>query len=657
MQVQAQPQQIVLNTPSGVTLALDPGRQVVARVVEVDGTTAKISLAGQNISVQTDVPLRAGDVLQLTVQRSEGGRVTLAPSQPATVQPPVAGAAELPPVSRQLAEVAPAAIRALAREGVAVTPQMARAVGAAIENALAQPGSGSTISDSARSFAALVSRGVALSPEIAGRVSAALDLAGNLGTRLTQLANVSPTVAAALPTGTPSATALQGLASSNLPPVELALARIAQALTSPSATTSAPTGSTVTTTPGAAPGTVAASVAALTGEAAANTAAVKGAAAPGTPALLLPTAPAPATLPTGAAAAAANQTTPAAVNASQAATATSATGAHPEVARVVTELATVVARHATVVAATDAGTGAPRATGDTQQSLQSATSSFTPVAAGGTANNGPAALVAALDRALTGSAAGDQTANLALSRALAAATPEHAAAALRNLSEQQLLQVAGRILGAAGEASAGLPTAMAAELRQSLQSVLQRLGAALVPPPGGELAALRAALQQVADTDPRPGVADQAQQLLKASDGQQVLSQAKAGADPGYVYFNLPLPDGRGAEVMVKRDAAGGRAVSFEQFDIAFLLDTQALGTILIHLDAQPHGITAEVKTDAPHMEGFLQHHADALRDAVEREAGRPITIEVGLFENAQAPASLLEPQLGFIPGENAFYA
>jgi hypothetical protein len=151
-------------------------------------------------------------------------------------------------------------------------------------------------------------------------------------------------------------------------------------------------------------------------------------------------------------------------------------------------------------------------------------------------------------------------------------------------------------------------------------------------------------------------VANDAARLLAAADGQQILSRTASGADPGYVYFQVPMPNGRGAEVLVRREP-GRRQVTFDEFNIAFLLDTERIGTLMIQLDAHPAGIRADVKTDVPELEPFLRDRAESLIEPLARESRRSVIVTTGVFEQ-EPPTSLLEPRLGVLePGANEFYA
>ncbi|MBC7461566.1 MAG: hypothetical protein H7287_09420, partial [Thermoleophilia bacterium] len=267
---------VIVNTPTGGALELLPGRQVVARVVEVgDTNSAKISLAGQTLSVQSDARLRVGDPVQPSIERADASQVRLAivPPQQAAGSGAGGSGSGLPQGSGSAAQ---AVIGELAKAGVPVTPELAKAI-TAIANQLtggAAPTAGTLIAGgpnaaaalaavnsqltdpstlgaggaqlgqgaAARALATLAGRDVALSPAAAGRVAAALDIAGSLGPSLASLAARSSAVAGALPSGPPSAESLRALLTPALEPAELAIARIVQAST-PAASAAAGNGS------------------------------------------------------------------------------------------------------------------------------------------------------------------------------------------------------------------------------------------------------------------------------------------------------------------------------------------------------------------------------------------------------------------------------
>jgi hypothetical protein len=707
---------VYVATPRGGELTLDPGREVVARVVASDGAGgARINLAGQVVEVRTDAPLRVGDEVRLSVTQADAAGVRLAIVTPEGAS--TGGRPGLPPAGAAL-------VQELAKAGVPVTPQLASAVSQVAE----QLGGSST---AARAVANLAGRDLVLSPAAAGRVSAALDLAGSMGPALSSLAARSSEVAAALPSGAPSAAALRSLLAPSLSNGELAMARIIQATqasapggpmtlpappTSSSASviqnyvssqvamtsnldelasqnttlgtasllqargaTTAPATATTATTGLAAD----ALQAAIRGQAASTSAAVTGSVAlPGT-------AAGAATPPTGAAAmlslvdpgraGAAGSSTPAtAAQAQQAATSTAranasaaaATGAAAAMptptgavtAGAVADLAVLATRFAPAIApgaggigtvGADASRGTNAAAIAQQAGRPGDVAAATASVAGSSSSDDPVPVVTSLQQFLA--SPGSQGDAARMLRSFGDAGPAALAMAIRTLPEGDALKLAGALLDLLPDGSKLAGPALH-DLRAGVHAALDRLGASLLPPGGDDIAALRAVLEQVAANDPRPGVAGDAARLLAAVDGQQILSRTASGADPGYVYFQVPMPDGRGAEVLVRREP-GRRAVSFDEFRIAFLLSTEHVGTLMIELDAHPAGIRADVRTDVPELEPFLRERSEALIEPLARESRRAVTVTTGVFEQ-EPPTSLLEPQLGALePGSNEFYA
>src|SRR5690606_6235109 len=111
---------------------------------------------------------------------------------------------------------------------------------------------------------------------------------------------------------------------------------------------------------------------------------------------------------------------------------------------------------------------------------------------------------------------------LAQALQLLANAPQAAlAAASRHLPAADGLQVAARLMGLAAVIQEGGDRAAA--VRNLIADHLTQLGHALRPGAGEEAAALRSALEQLV-REGRPGVADQAQRVLHAMDGGQLLS-------------------------------------------------------------------------------------------------------------------------------------
>jgi Flagellar hook-length control protein FliK len=133
----------------GVTapVVLQPGSVISARVQQIFGNdTVRILIAGQALDVQSQVPLQAGQTLQLAVSQAADGGIALAVisqqgGAPASQSPTTAGSATATTDSVTLAPDAAAAIAAQtapAAPRIQLTPPEALAVSVAAQSAAAQ---------------------------------------------------------------------------------------------------------------------------------------------------------------------------------------------------------------------------------------------------------------------------------------------------------------------------------------------------------------------------------------------------------------------------------------------------------------------------------------------------------------------------------------
>ncbi|MCZ4495709.1 MAG: hypothetical protein JWM25_292, partial [Thermoleophilia bacterium] len=527
---------VYVNTPDGNELTLDPGRQVVARVVSVDERgAAKISLAGQVIDVQAAAQLRVGQDVQLAVTRADASGVRLAIVAPP--QSPSSAPSSAPSGLPQL-------IGELARAGVPVTAQVTQAVQSLMDELA---GGGVTTgggSSAARAIAALASRDIALSPAAAGRVAAALDLAGSMGPALADLAAKSSTVAAALPAGAPNAAAIRSLLAPGLSMTELAVARVVQA------GQASPAGANVSALPAASTNSAViqnyvasqvastahlddlASLNSLMSSAGAGgrsqaqvpqpavggaiTAAAQDAALRGqsTAGQIAP-GPTPATIAAQAAQAQAQAATSLVDDAATAAstttarstaTAAAATGAgsaiptptNAGVAQAVADLGALATRFAAVAgpaagAAAGAAQQAGNATNSTVIAQQAGRDGSAGAAAasnaGASADGDPMPIVTAVQTFLASPRAEADAAKLLGSLQGSSAAAQQSA--LRMLPESQTLQLAGQLLDLLPD-GAQLRGGQLQELRTGVHNALDSLGRALAQPGGDDVSALRA---------------------------------------------------------------------------------------------------------------------------------------------------------------------
>jgi Flagellar hook-length control protein FliK len=135
-------------TPTPTPIVLQPGSVITAKVLQVlGGNTVQIAIGGQPINVQSQVPLQAGQTLQLAVsQTSDGVRLAVVNQQAAAAPSPgpsVSADATAVSDSVTLAPDAVASIASQTTPAVAVptiqlTPQEALAVSAAAQTAATQ---------------------------------------------------------------------------------------------------------------------------------------------------------------------------------------------------------------------------------------------------------------------------------------------------------------------------------------------------------------------------------------------------------------------------------------------------------------------------------------------------------------------------------------
>ena len=126
-------------------VVLQPGSVITAKVLQIIGTDqARISIGGQSIDVQTQVPLQAGQSLQLAVsQTSDGIRLAVVPQPGTTASQALANTA----AGIDIVTLAPDAAISLAAQapGVALasllTPQEVQAVSTVAQSAATQQAS------------------------------------------------------------------------------------------------------------------------------------------------------------------------------------------------------------------------------------------------------------------------------------------------------------------------------------------------------------------------------------------------------------------------------------------------------------------------------------------------------------------------------------
>src|SRR6185369_14648017 len=140
--------QVAAQVATPTPVVLQPGSVISARVLQVlHGNTVQIAVDGQNIEVQSQVPLQAGQTLQLAVsQTGDGVRLTIVDQQAAAAAGQGSSAAANGAVASDTVTLAPDAAASIAAQttsavtapAIQLTPQEALVVATAAQSAAAQ---------------------------------------------------------------------------------------------------------------------------------------------------------------------------------------------------------------------------------------------------------------------------------------------------------------------------------------------------------------------------------------------------------------------------------------------------------------------------------------------------------------------------------------
>ncbi|MGA7810908.1 MAG: flagellar hook-length control protein FliK, partial [Bradyrhizobium sp.] len=141
---------IVASGATAATVVLQSGSVISAQVLQVAGNAVQIAVNGQPINVMSQIPLQAGQTLQLAVsQTADGIRLAVVDQQPAATPSEttsasatqgnasiIADTVTLAPAAA--ASIAPQTTSAVAAPAVQLTPQEALAVAVAAQSAATQ---------------------------------------------------------------------------------------------------------------------------------------------------------------------------------------------------------------------------------------------------------------------------------------------------------------------------------------------------------------------------------------------------------------------------------------------------------------------------------------------------------------------------------------
>jgi len=141
--------QVAAQSATPTAVVLQPGSVITAKVLQILGNnTVQIAIGGQPIEVQSQVPLQAGQTLQLAVsQTSDGGvRLAVVDQQAAAAPSPGASASVTAAASDSaVASVVSQATSSVVAPTVQLTPQEALAVSTAAQTAATQQTSLATL--------------------------------------------------------------------------------------------------------------------------------------------------------------------------------------------------------------------------------------------------------------------------------------------------------------------------------------------------------------------------------------------------------------------------------------------------------------------------------------------------------------------------------
>src|SRR6266700_1212937 len=141
--------QVAAQSATPTAVVLQPGSVITAKVLQILGNnTVQIAIGGQPIEVQSQVPLQAGQTLQLAVSQTSDGGVRLAVVDQQAAAAPSAGASASVTAAASdsaVASVVSQATSSVVAPTVQLPPQEALAVSTAAQTAATQQTSLATL--------------------------------------------------------------------------------------------------------------------------------------------------------------------------------------------------------------------------------------------------------------------------------------------------------------------------------------------------------------------------------------------------------------------------------------------------------------------------------------------------------------------------------
>jgi hypothetical protein len=163
---------------------------------------------------------------------------------------------------------------------------------------------------------------------------------------------------------------------------------------------------------------------------------------------------------------------------------------------------------------------------------------------------------------------------------------------------------------------------------------------------------LKATIVALSESLPRGAPAELAPALndaLTAITAMQLNVLGAQNADPSAITIPLPMffhENGRPVQLRISKDAPRGGKLDADNFHIAFVLDTQSLGTVAVDLQTVGRAVSVNVKTEGAPAASRFRETLDDLRGRLEELHYRVFSIAAGVAPHrfGAAPEPVAEP-------------
>jgi len=155
---------------------------------------------------------------------------------------------------------------------------------------------------------------------------------------------------------------------------------------------------------------------------------------------------------------------------------------------------------------------------------------------------------------------------------------------------------------------------------------------------------LKAAIVSMIETPPHgapPGLAPALSEALTAVTAVQLNVLNAQNTDPSTIAIALPVffhESGRPTQLRISRDAPDGRGkLDGDNFHIAFVLDTNSLGTVAVDVQTASRSVSVNVKTEGSSAAGRFKETLDDLRTRLESLNYRVANISAAVAPHQRA--------------------